>query len=587
MNREIPIFFATDDNYIPYLDVAIHSLIDNASQNYQYRIIVLNTGIAPDNIATVKQNECPGFAIDFADISESIQDIQSHFKNVYHFSLASYYRLFIASLFPQYDKILYLDCDLVVLGDIAKLYHTDLGEHILGAVVDQYVSVTPEFREYAQNAVGVDPDKYINTGVLAINLDAFRKSNIEQKFIELITKYAFDLLDPDQAYLNYLCQGKILALPNGWNKAPTGTPCQGKKNIVHYNLYKKPWQYDDVIDGNYFWEYAKKSPFHEQILQNKAAFGEQERRQKDAAAREILEHAKLIITSEHTFANRLNGEEKSMEKSAHKLELLQKIAELERRELWHVDAQEDPESYPLLPDQIDYLNEKLSSKIKNKIANIFGARFFDKMIADRQLIIKEVRGIENFTAVKGGRIVTCNHFSITDNYAVWVALREHMGGRMLYKVIREGNYTNPPKPFGLFMRHCNTLPLSSRKETMVKFMKSFAELLNRGETILIYPEQAMWWNYRKPRPLQDGAFSLAARNNAPVVPIFITMEDSDVTDPDGFLVQAYTLHILPAIYPNENLSSIAAKKDMKNRNYEAWVKAYEEFYDKPLVYGEV
>lgn len=110
-----------------------------------------------------------------------------------------------------------------------------------------------------------------------------------------------------------------------------------------------------------------------------------------------------------------------MEKSAHKLELLRKIAELEGKELWHVDAEEDPETYPLMPDQIDYLNEKISSKIKNKIANIFGARFFDKMIADRQLIIKEVRGIENFTAVKGGKIVTCNHFSITDNYAVWVA----------------------------------------------------------------------------------------------------------------------------------------------------------------------
>jgi 1-acyl-sn-glycerol-3-phosphate acyltransferase len=209
------------------------------------------------------------------------------------------------------------------------------------------------------------------------------------------------------------------------------------------------------------------------------------------------------------------------------------------------------------------------------------------MIAKRQLIIKEVRGIENFTAVKGGKIVTCNHFSVGDNYAVWVALRDHMEGKLLYKVIREGNYTNPPKPFGLFMRHCNTLPLSSQKATMVKFMKAFAELLRRGETILIYPEQGMWWNYKKPRPMQDGAFSLAVRNKAPVVPIFITMEDSDVLDPDGFFVQEYTLHILPAIYPDETLSHIAAKKDMKNRNYEAWVKTYEEFYQKPLRYSEV
>ena len=275
-----------------------------------------------------------------------------------------------------------------------------------------------------------------------------------------------------------------------------------------------------------------------------------------------------------------------MEKSAHKLELLRRIADLEQKELWHLDVEDDPETYPLMPDQVDYLNEKFTNRIKNKIANYCATRFFDKMIASRQLIIKEVRGIENFKAVKGGKIVTCNHFSIGDNYAVWVALRDHMDGKLLYKVIREGNYTNPPKPFGLFMRHCNTLPLSSQKATMVKFMKAFAALLRRGETILIYPEQGMWWNYRKPRPMQDGAFSLAIRNKAPVVPIFITMEDSDVPDGDGFFVQEYTLHILPAIYSDEDLPYIAAKKDMKKRNYEAWVKTYEAVYGKPLVYAE-
>ena len=275
-----------------------------------------------------------------------------------------------------------------------------------------------------------------------------------------------------------------------------------------------------------------------------------------------------------------------MEKSAHKLELLRRIADLEKKQLWHLDVEDDPETYPLMPNQIDYLNEKFSNKIKNKIANIFGARFFDKMIANKQLIIKEVRGIENFTAVEGGRIVTCNHFSVGDNYAVWVALRDHMDGKLLYKVIREGNYTNPPKPFGLFMRHCNTLPLSSQRATMVKFMKAFAELLRRGETILIYPEQGMWWNYKKPRPMQDGAFSIALRNKAPIVPIFITMEDSDVIDPDGFPVQEYTLHILPAIYPDPTLSLREAKEDMRKKNYDAWVQVYEQFYDKKLVYAE-
>ena len=275
-----------------------------------------------------------------------------------------------------------------------------------------------------------------------------------------------------------------------------------------------------------------------------------------------------------------------MKQSEHKLELLRRIRALEEQGLWHLDVEDDPETYPLMPDRVDYLNEKLSSKIKNKIANLCGARFFDKMIAKGQLVIKEVRGIENFTAVSGGRIVTCNHFSVGDNYAVWVALRDYMDGRLLYKVIREGNYTNPPKPFGLFMRHCNTLPLSSQGATMAKFTKAFSTLLGRGETILIYPEQGMWWNYRKPRPMQDGAFSLAVRNKVPIVPVFITMEDGETLDGDGFPVQEYTVHILPAIYPREDLYLAEAKRDMKERNYEAWVRVYEEFYQKPLTYGE-
>ena len=275
-----------------------------------------------------------------------------------------------------------------------------------------------------------------------------------------------------------------------------------------------------------------------------------------------------------------------MEKNSHKLELLRRISELEKNQLWHMDAEDNPETYPLMPDKVDYLNEKTSSKIKNKIANIIGAKFFDTLIAKRRLIIKEVRGIENFTAVEGGRIVTCNHFSICDNYAVWVALRDHMKGRLLYKIIREGNYTNPPKPFGLLMRHCNTLPLSSQLSTMKKFLHAVKVLLSHGETILIYPEQSMWWNYRKPKPMQDGAFSMAVRNNAPVVPIFITMEDSDVPDGDGFFVQEYTIHILPAIYPDNSLSSAEAKEKMRKENYEAWVRVYEDFYKMPLKYSE-
>jgi 1-acyl-sn-glycerol-3-phosphate acyltransferase len=97
----------------------------------------------------------------------------------------------------------------------------------------------------------------------------------------------------------------------------------------------------------------------------------------------------------------------------------------------------------------------------------------------------------------------------------------------------------------------------------------------------------MWWNYRKPRPMQDGAFYLAARNNAPIVPVFITMNDSDVPDGDGFFVQEYTVNVLPAIYPDKTLSVRDASEKMKKENYEAWVRVYEDFYGKPLAYDEL
>ena len=96
----------------------------------------------------------------------------------------------------------------------------------------------------------------------------------------------------------------------------------------------------------------------------------------------------------------------------------------------------------------------------------------------------------------------------------------------------------------------------------------------------------MWWNYRKPKPMQDGAFTLAVRNKTPIVPIFITMEDSDILDGDGFFVQEYTVHILPAIYPSESLTHSEAKEAMKKENYDKWVKTYEDFYKTPLVYFE-
>lgn len=273
-------------------------------------------------------------------------------------------------------------------------------------------------------------------------------------------------------------------------------------------------------------------------------------------------------------------------KSEYRLKVLSRIKEYEKLGLWDKDVEDDPETYELKPNMVDYLDKKVFSKIMNKIANRLAVNFYEKKIKQKQMVIKEVVGIENFLAVKGGAVITCNHFSVYDNYAVYRIFRDYLNNGILYKVIREGNYTNFKGFFGFLFKHCNTLPLSSNFETMKMFLSAVSELLKRGEKILIYPEQGMWWNYRKPRPMKSGAFSFAVKNDVPVIPVFITMEDTDVLDPDGFPVQAYTMHVLPAIYPDKNLNQKQNIEKIKDENYRVWKETYEKTYGIPLVYDE-
>ena len=135
------------------------------------------------------------------------------------------------------------------------------------------------------------------------------------------------------------------------------------------------------------------------------------------------------------------------------------------------------------------------------------------------------------------------------------------------------------------MRNCNTLPLSSNMQTMKKFIRSTDTLLKDGNFVLFYPEQSMWWNYRKPKPLKDGAFQFASKNNVPVLPCFITMKDSDQLGEDGFYIQEYSIHIGKPIYPHPSLNLRENIQYMKNENYRVWKEIYEETYQIPLVYA--
>ena len=276
-----------------------------------------------------------------------------------------------------------------------------------------------------------------------------------------------------------------------------------------------------------------------------------------------------------------------IQKDPGRLAIIEKIKQFEREERWAQDVEDDPPTIPLRPEMVDYLNEKISSCFWMKFANILARNFINSLLRKKIMILKEVKGLENYVEMKRkGAIITCNHFNAMDNFAVYKAIEKHVYHRELVKVCREGNYTNFPGFYGFLFKHCNTLPLSSVASTMKNFMHAVKTYLAQGRQILIYPEQAMWWNYRKPRPLTSGAFKMAAENNVPVIPFFITMQDSDIVDSDGFFVQEYTVNILKPIFPKEELSVRQNAEFMKNENYSVWKKVYEEFYGIPLVYSE-
>ena len=271
--------------------------------------------------------------------------------------------------------------------------------------------------------------------------------------------------------------------------------------------------------------------------------------------------------------------------SQERQEILDKIKKYESEGFFDTDVENDPPAKTLMPDEVDYLRKKLKNKITTFFVNRAADKAIDQLIAANQIIIKEVVGKENLQGIEGSAFITSNHFHPFENMAIYKVFKDYAPKKTFYRVIREGNFTAPPKGFDKFFRHCNTLPLSSNPATMKKFMQSINELSKRNSYILIYPEQYMWWNYRKPRPFKDGAFRFAVNNDRPIIPCFITMEDSkEHIDGDGLPVQEYTVHIMKPIYPNKELSYKEAIQQMKKQNFEMCKNVYEQVYKVPLEY---
>lgn len=581
----IPIFFACDENFVKFMLVTMRSIMDNASEGNEYRLYVLNTGISEERQQSVQDlmAQREDFSAEFVNVSPYLDELKNKLPLRDYYSMTTYYRLFIPDLYPQYDKVIYLDSDVVVLGDITEFYQYDLQGYYVGAIPDQLVVQLDVFGRYVEQVLGVDRNRYFNAGVMIMNCQSLRDSSFLDRFVDLVNTYTF-IVAQDQDYLNVICKDKVRFLPTCWNLEACSEIelSEDEIQLIHFNMAAKPWKYEDCVLGDYFWEYARKVSAYEEIRAVRDSVTEEDAELDEETSRQLFKICEEEIVKEDNY---LNIRKRTGEKSQERLDVIERIAQLEREGKFDIDVEQDPPGKELKPEDINYLPRRTYSKIKTHMAYYLARKFMNHMIAQKQLIVKEIRGIENFRDLDSGAVITMNHFNALDSFAAQIVYEASgQKKRKFYRVIKEGNYTSFPGFYGVLMRNCNTLPLSSNKDTMKKFLAAVDKVLRDGNFVLVYPEQSMWWNYRKPKPLKRGAYNFAVNSNVPVLPIFITMEDSDVLDADGFPVQEYTIHVAKPIYPDKSLGNRDNSIRMMQENAKVWQEIYEDFYGVPLEY---
>ena len=170
--QRIPVFYAVDDLYIPYIAVSIKSLIENSSKENLYEIRILYTNVSKENQKKILEMATKNVSIEFVDLNESVKWVETKFQTRDYFSSATYYRLFIPNNYNDLDKAIYLDADTLVLDDIAKLYNINIGNNLLGAIPDQTIPNWSAFLTYVELVVGLRNGlDYFNAGVLVMNLE--------------------------------------------------------------------------------------------------------------------------------------------------------------------------------------------------------------------------------------------------------------------------------------------------------------------------------------------------------------------------------------------------------------------------------
>lgn len=239
----------------------------------------------------------------------------------------------------------------------------------------------------------------------------------------------------------------------------------------------------------------------------------------------------------------------------------------------------------------------LSPDEERKIANGYLARrggfeyrfkrFFARLMTSvaTGLVNKntEIVGEIDGDVLRSGVIVTSNHFSPMENTAVRYFLRKN-GVKHLNIVSQVTNFAMPGV-IGFLMNYADTIPLVCTPRYMAgDLVGVLREKTDAHEAVLIYPEQEMWFNYRKPRPPKDGAYHFAAKLGCPIVSLFVEQVDLDEKDTDEFRKVKYRVHALGVIYPDKSLSLRENREEMCRKDYELKCAAYERAYGKKLSY---
>lgn len=287
----VPVVLAANDTFAPYLCVAVASIIACAGDAHIYDIIVLHTNISVKNqtkIQTMARGKA-NVSIRFFDVSFYMDGVQ--FFEHEQFTPEAYFRFFIQDVLQGYTKTIYLDCDLVVLHDLAALFRIDVGDNYVAATRDfgfigQY-RFSKEHSDYVNNEVQLkNPFDYFQSGVMLLNLTALRAAFSSQQYVALAVEKKRRY--PDQDVMNILFESRVAFLPFEWNLMAVLGVWENTRHvsityaprvlyraflkacenpyIVHYASTPKPWQAYSGDLGELFWQYARSTPYYEEIL---------------------------------------------------------------------------------------------------------------------------------------------------------------------------------------------------------------------------------------------------------------------------------------------------------------------------------